>query len=82
MGFFVGLPEARLISTLISPGPEAQETVKLPTWQRNALRKLFDRPKFSPQEVYELGFRCLQRAEGIGERGADVEVRAYILLYD
>lgn len=58
-----------LISTLIFPGPDDQENVKLPTLPRNALRKLFDRPEFSPQEVYELGFRRLQRADGIGDKG-------------
>lgn len=58
-----------LISTLISPGPDCRESVKLPTLQRNALRKLFDRPEFSPQDVYELGFKRLQRAEGIGDKG-------------
>lgn len=58
-----------LLSTLTSPGQADEKKVKLPTLQRNALRKLFDRPEFSPQEVYELGFRRLQRADGIGDKG-------------
>ena len=36
----------------------------LPTLQRNALRKIFDRPEFSPAEVAELGYRRLQQADG------------------
>lgn len=42
---------------------------KLPTLQRNALRKIFDRVEFSPEEVVELGCRRLRQAEGIGEKG-------------
>jgi len=41
----------------------------LPTLQRNALRKIFDRPEFSPAEVAELGYRRLQQADGIGNKG-------------
>lgn len=42
---------------------------KLPTLQRNALRKLFDRPEFTPEEVARLGHRRLLKAEGIGLKG-------------
>lgn len=42
---------------------------KLPTLQRNALRKLFDRAEFTPEEVASLGFRRIQHAEGIGLKG-------------
>lgn len=42
---------------------------RLPTLQRNALRKLFDRPEFTPAEVSALGYRRLQQAEGIGQKG-------------
>ena len=42
---------------------------ELPTLQRNALRKIFDRPQFSPEEVAALGYRRLQQAEGIGVKG-------------
>ena len=42
---------------------------RLPTLQRNALRKLFDRPEFTPAEVTALGYRRLQQAEGIGQKG-------------
>lgn len=42
---------------------------ELPTLQRNALRKIFDRPQFTPDEVAALGYRRLQQAEGIGTKG-------------
>lgn len=42
---------------------------KLPTLQRNALCKIFDRPEFKPEEVAALGYRRLQQAEGIGQKG-------------
>ena len=42
---------------------------QLPTLQRNALRKIFDRPAFTPEEVAALGYRRLQQAEGIGNKG-------------
>jgi hypothetical protein len=42
---------------------------QLPTLQRNALRKIFDRHEFSPEEVAMLGYRRLQQAEGIGNKG-------------
>ena len=48
-------------------GPAKQ----LPTLQRNAIRKLFDRPDFSPEEVAGLGYRRLQQAEGIGHKGLE-----------
>lgn len=41
----------------------------LPTLQRNALRKIFGRAEFSPEEVAALGHRRLQQAEGIGSKG-------------
>jgi hypothetical protein len=41
----------------------------LPTLQRNALRKIFGRHDFSPEEVVGLGLRRLQQAEGIGSKG-------------
>ena len=54
-----------------SPSVEAhrEQEVRLPTLQRNALSKQFDRPEFTPQEVFALGYRRLQRAEGIGHKG-------------
>lgn len=48
---------------------EAAVSVRLPTLQRNALCKLFNRSEFTPQEVFALGYRRLQRAEGIGHKG-------------
>lgn len=43
----------------------------LPTLQRNALRKLLDRPDFTPAEVAALGFRRLQLTRGLGRKGLD-----------
>lgn len=42
---------------------------ELPTLQRNALCRMFGCPEFSPAEVAALGYRRLQRADGIGRRG-------------
>ena len=42
---------------------------RLPTLQRNALRRIFDRPDFTPDEVARLGQRRLQRDDGIGRKG-------------
>lgn len=42
---------------------------QLPTLPRNALRKVFDRPDFTPGEVALLGHRRLERADGIGQKG-------------
>lgn len=42
---------------------------RLPTLQRNALCKLLNRADFTPQEIFELGYRRIQRAEGIGVKG-------------
>lgn len=47
----------------------ADPSAHLPTLQRNALCKLFSRSVFTPQEVFALGYRRLQRAEGIGHKG-------------
>ena len=52
------------------PDRAAADAMKrLLTLQRNALRKLFDRPEFTPAEVSALGYRRLQQAEGIGQKG-------------
>lgn len=50
---------------------------KLPTLQRNALCKIFDRPEFKPEEVAALGYRRLQQAEGIGQKGL-AEITAWL----
>lgn len=55
-------------SALVETPPRG-EMLGLPTLQRNALCKLFDRPEFTPQDVHALGFRRLQRADGIGHKG-------------
>jgi len=52
----------------------------LPTLQRNALRKIFDRHDFSPEEVAALGYRRLQQAEGIGNKGL-VAIYAWLKLH-
>jgi hypothetical protein len=51
----------------VSAAPSAAN--QLPTLQRNALRKIFDRHEFTPEEVAMLGYRRLQQAEGIGNKG-------------
>ncbi|WP_334159192.1 hypothetical protein [Oryzomicrobium sp.] len=51
------------------PGQDA--VADLPTLQRNALRKLLDRPHFTPAEVAELGFRRLQLTRGLGSKGLE-----------
>ena len=52
-----------------SSAASAKPCNQLPTLQRNALRKIFDRPEFTPLEVAALGYRRLQQAEGIGQKG-------------
>ncbi|HMW62298.1 MAG TPA: hypothetical protein PLR94_05315 [Accumulibacter sp.] len=42
---------------------------QLPTLQRNALRKIFGRREFTPQDVALLGYRRIEKAEGIGKKG-------------
>ena len=51
-----------------SPACELQVHGQLPTMPRNALRKVFGRPDFTPSEVALLGHRRLERAEGIGRK--------------
>lgn len=57
--------------------PGARPMNKLPTLQRNALCKIFDRPEFKPEEVAALGYRRLQQAEGIGQKGL-AEITAWL----
>ncbi len=52
-----------------APGGTEAVAARLGTLQRNALRKLLNRPEFTPAEVYELGYRRILRAEGIGQKG-------------
>lgn len=49
----------------------------LPTLQRNALCKVFERSVFTPQEVAALGYRRLCKAEGIGIKGLET-IRAWL----
>jgi len=51
------------------PSEGVPASPRLPTLQQNALCKVFDRPDFTPQEVAQLGYRRLRRAEGIGRKG-------------
>jgi hypothetical protein len=60
--------------------PTAMPLSRLPTLQRNALRKLFDRPDFTPEEVANLGYRRLQQAEGIGQKGLST-IQAWLREY-
>ena len=53
---------------------------KLPTLQRNALCKIFDRPEFKPEDVVALGYRRLQQAEGIGQKGL-AEITAWLAVH-
>jgi hypothetical protein len=48
---------------------ECHPLSKLPTLQRNALRRLFNRPDFTPEEVAAVGYRRILQAEGIGTKG-------------
>lgn len=49
--------------------PELPPYWQLPTLQRNALRRIFDRHDFAPDEVARLGHHRLERADGIGRKG-------------
>lgn len=53
----------------MADGGNTSAVTQLPTLQRNALRKIFDRHDFTPEEVAMLGYRRLQQAEGIGNKG-------------
>lgn len=59
------------------PAGGEHPVAQLPTLQRNALRKIFDRREFTPQDVALLGYRRLQKAEGIGNKGLLV-IRAWL----
>lgn len=59
---------------------DCRPLAKLPTLQRNALRKLFDRPEFTPEEVAALGYRRVLQAEGIGSKGI-ATIQAWLLEY-
>jgi hypothetical protein len=62
-----------------SPG-DCRPLAKLPTLQRNALKKLFDRAEFTPEEVAGLGYRRIQQGEGIGLKGM-ATIRAWLAEY-
>lgn len=57
---------------LLPGSGSAAAMADLPTLQRNALCKLFDRPDFTPREVAELGYSRLQKVSGIGPKGLEV----------
>lgn len=50
-------------------GAPSAPHLALPTMQLNALRRLFNRPQFAPHEVARLGWRRLEKADGIGQKG-------------
>jgi GNAT superfamily N-acetyltransferase len=50
------------------PAPPEPGVACLPTPARHALCKLFGRAEFTAEEVFALGYRRLQRAEGIGQK--------------
>lgn len=56
-------------SAVADGGKSVSAATQLPTLQRNALRKIFDRHEFTPEEVAMLGYRRLRQAEGIGNKG-------------
>lgn len=58
-------PLAASAATPVSP-------TALPTLQSNALRKIFERPTFTPAEVARLGYRRLHQADGIGQKGLNI----------
>ena len=66
-----GLPQSVAADATGGRAIPAGACQRLPTLQRNALRKLFDRPNFTPEEVAALGYRRLQQAEGVGQKGLD-----------
>ena len=53
-------------------GPHEKRAACLPTKQRNALSKLFERPDFTPEEVHALGHARLLKVSGLGPRGLDI----------
>lgn len=54
--------------------PDPNGVPALPTLQLNALRRIFERPTFTPEEVAQLGYPRLRRAEGVGQKGLDTIV--------
>lgn len=58
----------------------AEAMALLPTLQRNALRKIFDRHDFLPADVASLGYKRLQQAEGIGCKGLEA-ITAWLQRY-
>lgn len=44
----------------------------LPTLQRNAMRKLLQRPAFTPEDVARVGHQRLRQAEGVGQKGLGI----------
>lgn len=64
--------------------PDGSETMhpmhRLPTLQRHALCRIFDRAEFTPDEVALLGYRRLHQADGIGQKGL-TEIAAWLKCY-
>lgn len=60
------------VDLAVGRGPHEKRPVCLPTKQRNALSKLFERPDFTPEEVHALGHARLLKVSGLGPRGLDI----------
>lgn len=63
----VAMREPELPAGELEPDPRC-----LPTLQRNALCKLFERADFSPAEVVAVGYLRLQKVNGIGPKGLEI----------
>ena len=60
-----------------SAAESAEDDMRLPTRQMNALRHLLDRAQVTPEEVARLGFGVLERAPGVGRQSIEV-IRAWL----
>lgn len=62
-------------------GPASEKKpLGLPTLQRNALCKLFERSDFTPEEVLAVGYARLRKVNGIGPKGLDI-IAAWLEAY-
>ena len=61
------------------PAPE-KKPPGLPTLQRNALCKLFERTDFTPEDVLAVGYTRLRKVNGIGPKGLEI-IAAWLEAY-
>lgn len=54
--------------------------IDLSTMQRNALRQLFERHEFTPEEVAQLDYRCVERLPKVGKKGIGA-IRVWLAQY-